>query len=84
MDYVSSYDYDNGAKLMEHSYIGNNVEAVEFLLINDGEEVLGITSILTSGNYPDAINIVIKEIPLDELREIKLNKIITYLDDEKI
>ena len=34
MEHVSPYDFDNGAKLMEHSYIGNNyVEAIEFLLI---------------------------------------------------
>ena len=34
MEHVSPHKYDNGAKLMEHSYIGNNfVEAVEFLLL---------------------------------------------------
>lgn len=38
MEYVSPHKYDNGAKLMEHSYIGNNfVEAVEFLLLDTGE-----------------------------------------------
>ena len=36
--FVSPYNYGNGAKLMEHSYIGNNfVEAVEFLLIDTGK-----------------------------------------------
>lgn len=39
MEHVNPHHYDNGAKLMEHSYIGNNfVEAVEFLLIDDGEK----------------------------------------------
>jgi hypothetical protein len=34
---VSPYDYENGAKLMEHSYIGNEfVNAVESLLIPTG------------------------------------------------
>ena len=38
MEHVQPHKYDNGAKLMEHSYIGNNfVEAVEFLLIDDGQ-----------------------------------------------
>ena len=38
MEHVEPHDYDNGAKLMEHSYIGNNfVEAVEFLLIDTGK-----------------------------------------------
>lgn len=37
LESISSYDYDNGAKLMEHSYIGNNfVEAAEFLLLPGG------------------------------------------------
>lgn len=41
MEHVEPHKYDNGAKLMEHSYIGNNfVEAVEFLLIND-EDIKG-------------------------------------------
>lgn len=34
MEHIQPHRYDNGAKLMEHSYIGNNfVEAVEFLLL---------------------------------------------------
>ena len=38
MEHVEPHKYDNGAKLMEHSYIGNNfVQAVEFLLIDTGE-----------------------------------------------
>lgn len=46
---------DNGAKLMEHSYIGNSfVEAVEFLLIDDGEGNRGRWSgnrIVWAGDY---------------------------------
>jgi hypothetical protein len=37
MEHVEPHKYGNGAKLMEHSYIGNNfVEAVEFLLLEGG------------------------------------------------
>jgi len=56
MEHVSSYDYENGAKLMEHSYIGNNfVEAVEFLLINDGEDKgrWANSRIVWAGDYAD-------------------------------
>ena len=58
MEWVSPYDYDNGAKLMEHSYIGNSfVEAVEFLLIDDGEGNRGRWSgnrIVWAGDYANA------------------------------
>lgn len=38
MEHVNPHQYDNGLKLMEHSYIGNNfVEAVEFLLLDTGD-----------------------------------------------
>lgn len=56
LEYVSPHDYDNGAKLMEHSYIGNNfVEAVEFLLINDGENKArwADSRIIWGGDYAD-------------------------------
>jgi len=56
MEHVSSYDYGNGAKLMEHSYMGNNfVEAVEFLLINDGEDKgrWADSRIVWAGDYAD-------------------------------
>lgn len=53
MEWVDSGD--NGAKLMEHSYIGNSfVEAVEFLLIDDGEGNRGRWSgnkIVWAGDY---------------------------------
>lgn len=39
-------------------------------------KVLGIASIFVRGPYPESINIVIEEIPLDELRENKLNSLI--------
>ena len=39
-------------------------------------KVMYITSILVGGHYPEAINIVIEEIPLDQLREMKLNEIL--------
>jgi len=38
MEHLKPHAYSNGAKLMEHSYIGNDfVGAVEFLLADDGE-----------------------------------------------
>ena len=49
---------DSGAKLMEHSYIGNSfVEAVEFLLVDDGEGNRGRWSgnkIVWAGDYANA------------------------------
>jgi hypothetical protein len=38
--------------------------------------VIGVTDILVSGNYTEAINIVIEKIPLDDFREQQLNKIL--------
>jgi hypothetical protein len=38
-------------------------------------KVLGVTSILVRGPYSEAINIVIEEIPLDELRDNKLKSL---------
>ena len=39
-------------------------------------KVLGVASILVRGPYPESINIVIEEIPLDKLRENKLKTIL--------
>ena len=39
-------------------------------------KVLCIASILVRGPYPESINIVIEEIPLDKLREDKLKTIL--------
>ena len=38
-------------------------------------KVLGIASILVRGPYSEAVNVVIEEIPLDELRENKLRSL---------
>ena len=38
-------------------------------------QVLGLASILCGGPYSSAINIVIEEIPLDELRDKQLNEL---------
>ena len=38
-------------------------------------EVIGLASILTTGSYSDAINIVVKEIPEDVLRDNKLQEL---------
>ena len=57
MESVNPHDYDNGAKLMEHSYIGNNfVEAVEFLLIDTGENKARWSGkrIVWAGDYANA------------------------------
>ena len=52
MEAVESYDYNNGAKLMEHSYIGNQfMEAVETLLIPGGRWYKG--RIVWAGDYAD-------------------------------
>lgn len=56
MEHVEPHSYDNGAKLMEHSYIGNNfVEAVEFLLIDDGKDKARWSGqrIVWAGDYAD-------------------------------
>lgn len=56
MEHVSPHQYDNGAKLMEHSYIGNNfVEAVEFLLLDTGESKNRWSGkrIVWAGDYAD-------------------------------
>ena len=39
-------------------------------------KVLGVTSISTGDSHPEAINIVIEEIPVEILRENKLNSIL--------
>jgi len=51
-EYLLSHDYDNGLKLMEHSYIGNNfMNAIERLLIPGGAWYK--TKILWAGDYAD-------------------------------
>lgn len=52
MEFLYSHDYGNGLKLMEHSYIGNNlVNTVEALLAPDGD--WHKTSIVWAGDYAD-------------------------------
>lgn len=52
MEHLSPYAFDNGAKLMEHSYIGNNyVAAVELLLIEGGR--WDKHRIVWAGDYAD-------------------------------
>jgi len=49
-EWLSPYDYDNGAKLMEHSYIGNSyVETVAELLANEWKG----DRIVWAGDYAD-------------------------------
>jgi hypothetical protein len=38
MEWVYSHDYDNGLKLMEHSWIGNNFVGVVMKLLSKGEK----------------------------------------------
>jgi hypothetical protein len=39
-------------------------------------KVLGVTSIVVRGPYSESINVVIEEIPLDELRDNKLSTLL--------
>lgn len=57
---------------MEHQIIKGRGKFSKFL----DHRVIGITSISTGVSYPEAINIVIEEIPLDVLRQEKLNKLL--------
>ncbi len=38
--------------------------------------VIGVTDILVSGHYSEAINIVIEKIPIEDFREQQLNKLL--------
>ena len=56
MEWVSPHESGNGAKLMEHSYIGNLfVESVEFLLLDDGTDKARWSGkrIVWAGDYAD-------------------------------
>lgn len=49
---ISPYTYDNGAKLMEHSYVGNSlVNLVEYLLSREGPYYK--SRIVWAGDYAD-------------------------------
>jgi hypothetical protein len=47
-EFVSSYDYSNGAKLMEHSYIGNTFVSAFETLIQDNPQ-----RVVWAGDYAD-------------------------------
>lgn len=54
---VSPYDYDNGAKLMEHSWIGNGyVNAVSQLIGDEREENYFGYPFVWVGDYADDVN----------------------------
>ena len=53
---------------MDHELLKMKGKFARFL----NHEVIGVASILTTGAYPDAVNIVVKEIPEDVLRNNKL------------
>ena len=54
--FVYSHDYNNGLKLMEHSYIGNTfMQAVESLLIPSGDWYK--QRIVWAGDYADPIDV---------------------------
>lgn len=52
MEHVYSHEYDNGLKLMEHSWIGNNFVAVVERLIAKGGRWYG-DRIVWAGDYAD-------------------------------
>lgn len=59
-EYLYSHDYDNGLKLMEHSYIGNNfVGAIESLLLPTGAWYKN--RIVWAGDYADSEQSTINE-----------------------
>lgn len=54
---ILCYDYDNGAKLMEHSYIGNNyVQAAMEMLYFYGGNTIGVPFVWV-GDYADNRNL---------------------------
>ena len=52
--WVSPYDFDNGAKLMEHSYINNNYVGAFETLINKENGIYAGLPIIWAGDYADA------------------------------
>lgn len=67
-EFLRSYEYDNGAKLMEHSYIGNNfIAAVEFLLSPDGH--WHKTPFVWAGDYMDD-GLFLDKLPHEQVRQL--------------
>lgn len=73
-EYLSSHDYDNGLKLMEHSYIGNHfMDVIESLLLPDGGWYKN--RIVWAGDYSE-----IEDYPfVDENGEEKMVNIYHYI-----
>jgi hypothetical protein len=63
-------DWDDVA--MDHQIVKGKGKYAPYI----NHKVIGLISILVRGPYSEAINIVIEEIPLDELRENKLKTIL--------
>ena len=57
---------------MDHQIIKGGGKYAPYI----NHKVLGIASILTGGPYPESINIVIEEIPLDKLRDNKIKSLL--------
>lgn len=53
---LSSYDYNNGAKLMEHSYVGNNFVRAFCQLIGDESGEFYGYPVVWCGDYADKVN----------------------------
>ena len=53
LGYLSCYDYDNGAKLMEHSYIGNNFVGAVQALLERGVGKFAGSRLVWAGDYAD-------------------------------
>ena len=52
---LCSWDYDNGAKLMEHSYVNNNlVAAIEKMMSKDDDGEFAGCPLVWAGDYADA------------------------------
>ena len=51
--WIKPYDYDNGAKLMEHSYIGNSYVSAFETLINKEDGLYAGSPIIWAGDYAD-------------------------------
>ncbi len=87
-EYLISFDYDNGLKLMEHSYIGNNfVSEVMILLMNEwnGHKVIW------GGDYADNARfeffnenyIKIRPENLNQFNLVSLNKSNVFVNYDK-
>lgn len=74
------YETPGGSKLVLDSW--NDVDMAWYIVKGEGKfrsyinhQVIHITDILVRGHYPEAINIVIEEIPVSEIRDNKLKEL---------